>query len=165
MKRTIVAAIGAALLTTGIARAEDATVTYKSLAPDIAFEMARAALDQCRKDGFQVAVVVIDRFGQPLVVLRDRFAGLGAITIATGKAWTSVNFSRDSSEVVKAIQSGQMSAALANAPNVMALGGGMIVKAGGSIVGGIGIAGAPGGDKDEACAKAGIAAVQDKLDF
>jgi uncharacterized protein GlcG (DUF336 family) len=147
------------------AHAEDATVTYKSLAPDVAFDMARAALDRCRKDGFQVAVVVIDRFGQPLVVVRDRFAGLGAIPIATSKAWTSVNFSRDSSEVVKAIQSGQMSAGLANAPNVVVLAGGMIVQSGGSIVGGIGVAGAPGGDKDEACAKAGLAAVQDRLDF
>jgi uncharacterized protein GlcG (DUF336 family) len=147
------------------AHAEDATVTYKSLAPDVAFDMARAALDRCRKDGFQVAVVVIDRFGQPLVVLRDRFAGLGAIPIATSKAWTSVNFSRDSSEVVKAIQSGQMSAGLANAPNVVVLAGGMIVQSGASIVGGIGVAGAPGGDKDEACAKAGLAAVQDRLDF
>jgi uncharacterized protein GlcG (DUF336 family) len=145
--------------------AEDAIVTYKSLAPDVAFDMARAALEQCRKDGFQVAVVVIDRFGQPLVVLRDRFAGLGAIPIATGKAWTSVNFSRDSSDVVKAIQSGQMSAGLANAPNVVVLSGGLIVQVGGSIIGGIGVAGAPGGDKDEACAKAGLAAVRDRLDF
>ena len=145
------------------ARAEEATVTYKSLAPDVAFDMARAALEQCRKDGFQVAVVVIDRFGQPLVVLRDRFAGLGAIQIATSKAWTSVNFSRDSSEVVKAIQSGQISAGLANAPNVVVLGGGLIVQAGGSIVGGIGVAGAPGGDKDEACAKAGIDKISDRL--
>jgi uncharacterized protein GlcG (DUF336 family) len=164
MKRTLFAAavLAAAAMP---AHAEDATVTYKSLAPDVAFDMARAALDQCRKDGYQVAVVVIDRFGQPLVVLRDRFAGLGAITIATGKAWTSVNFSRDSSEVVKAIQNGQMSAGLANAPNVLVLAGGLIVQSGGSIVGGIGVAGAPGGDKDEACAKAGLVAVQDRLDF
>ena len=165
MKRTMLTALAALLIGAAAAHAEDATVTYKSLAPDAALEMARAALEQCRKDGFQVAVVVIDRFGQPLVVLRDRYAGLGAIPIATSKAWTSVNFSRDSSEVVAAIQSGQMSAGLANAPNVLVLGGGLIVRSGGSIVGGIGVAGAPGGDKDEACAKAGIGAVQDKLDF
>lgn len=147
------------------ARAEEAVVTYKSLAPDVAFDLAKAALAQCRKDGLQVAVVVIDRFGQPLVVLRDRYAGLGAISTATGKAWTAVNFGRDTSELAKAIHDGQLSAGLASLPNVVMLAGGMVIASGGSVVGGVGVAGAPGGDKDEACAKAGLAAVQDKLDF
>jgi uncharacterized protein GlcG (DUF336 family) len=147
------------------ARADEAAVTYKSLAPDTAFEMAHAALAQCRKDGYQVAVVVIDRFGQPLVVLRDRYAGLGAISTATGKAWTAVNFGRDTSELIASIANGQLSAGLAGLPNVVMLAGGMVVPSAGSTIGGIGVAGAPGGDKDEACTKAGIAAVQDKLDF
>jgi len=164
MKCAIIIA-AAALLAGASGRAEDAIVTYKSLAPDIAFEMARAALEQCRKDGFQVAVVAIDRFGQPLVVLRDRYAGLGAISTATGKAWTAVNFGRNTSELIKSIQSGQLSAGLANLPNVVMLAGGMVVQAGGSTLGGIGVAGAPGGDKDESCAKAGLSAVQDKLEF
>jgi uncharacterized protein GlcG (DUF336 family) len=147
------------------ARAEDATVTYKSLAPDTAFDLARAAFAQCRKDGFQVAVVVIDRFGQPLIVLRDRYAGLAAIPTATGKAWTAVNFGRDTSDLVKAIHDGQLSAGLASLPNVVALAGGLAVRSAGSILGGVGVAGAPGGDKDEACAKAGLAAIRDRLDF
>lgn len=147
------------------ARAEEAVVTYKSLAPDVAFDLAKAALAQCRKDGFQVAVVVVDRFGQPLVVLRDRYAGLGAISTATGKAWTAVNFGRDTSELAKAVHDGQLSAGLASLPNVVMLVGGLVIQSGGSIIGGVGVAGAPGGDKDEACAKAGLAAVQDKLDF
>jgi uncharacterized protein GlcG (DUF336 family) len=147
------------------ARADEAVVTYKSLAPDVAFDLARAALQQCRKDGFQVAVVVIDRFGQPLVVLRDRYAGLGAVSTATGKAWTAVNFGRDTSDLVKAIRDGQLSAGLAGLPNVVMLAGGLTIQSAGSVIGGAGVAGAPGGDKDEACAKAGLAAVQDKLDF
>jgi len=112
-----------------------------------------------------VAVVVIDRFGQPLVVLRDRYAGLAAIPTATGKAWTAVNFSRDTSDAVKAIHDGQLSAGLASLPNVVMFAGGLIIRSAGSILGGVGVAGAPGGDKDEACAKAGLAAIQDKLDF
>lgn len=146
-------------------RAEEATVTYKSLAPDTAFELARAALQQCRKDGYQVAVVVIDRFGQPLVILRDRYAGLGAIDTATGKAWTAVNFTRNTGELVQAIKSGELSPGLARLPRVTMLAGGLVIKAGGALVGGVGVAGAPGGDKDEHCAKAGVAAIQDKLDF
>jgi len=166
MKRVCVAAL-LALTSAAIpsARAEDATVTYKSLAPDIAFEIAHAALNRCRKDGFQVAVVVIDRFGQPLVMLRDRFAGLAAPATATSKAWTAVNFGRDTAELMKMMRDGQLSPGLANLPNVVMLVGGLIVQSGGSMLGGIGVAGAPGGDKDEACAKAGLKAVQDKLDF
>jgi uncharacterized protein GlcG (DUF336 family) len=168
MRRILVGLAGLAVATTLAAvpaRAEEAVVTYKSLAPDVAFDLAKAALAQCRKDGLQVAVVVIDRFGQPLVVLRDRYAGLGAISTATGKAWTAVNFGRDTSELAKAIHDGQLSAGLASLPNVVMLAGGMLIASGGSVVGGVGVAGAPGGDKDEACAKAGLAAVQDKLDF
>ena len=58
-----------------------------------------------------------------------------------------------------------MQAGLRNLPNVVIIGGGLVIEAGGSVLGGIGVSGAPGGDADEACAKAGIAAVQDKLDF
>ena len=166
MKRVCVAALLALTSAASLsARAEDATVMYKSLAPDVAFEIAHAALDRCRKDGFQVAVVVIDRFGQPLVMLRDRFAGLAASSTATGKAWTAVNFGRDTADLMKMMRDGQLSPGLANLTNVVMLVGGLIVQSGGSTLGGIGVAGAPGGDKDEACAKAGLEAVQDKLDF
>lgn len=165
MRRILAGLAVAAVFAAGPARAEEAVVTYKSLAPDVAFDLAKAALAQCRKEGLQVAVVVIDRFGQPLVVLRDRYAGLAAIPTATGKAWTAVNFGRDTGELIKSIRDGQLSAGLANLPNVVMLVGGLVIQSGGSIIGGVGVAGAPGGDKDEACAKAGLAAVQDKLDF
>ena len=69
--------------------ADDAIVTYKSLSPDVALEAAQAALKRCRTDRFQVAVVVIDRFGEAQVLLRDRFAGLPASRTATDKAWTA----------------------------------------------------------------------------
>ncbi len=166
MKRIMLAAVAAAtILAAAPSRAEDAIVTYKSLAPDPALELARAALDQCRKDGFQVAVVVIDRFGAPLVMLRDRYAGLAAPATATGKAWTAVNFGRNTGDLVKAIHDGQLAPGLANLPNVVMLAGGLVIEAGGALLGGVGVAGAPGGDKDEACAKAGLDAIRDKLDF
>ena len=158
----------AALLTLAAAlpaRAEEGIVTYKSLAPDVAFDLARAALNRCRKDGYQVAVVVLDRFGQPLVTLRDRYAPAGALDIANGKAWTAVTFSRDTADFAKAIKDGTLSAGLANLPRVTPLVGGLIIQAGGSLLGGVGVAGGPGGAKDEASAKPGLESVQDKLDF
>ena len=58
-----------------------------------------------------------------------------------------------------------MQAGIRALPNVVVIGGGLTIESGGSLVGAIGVSGAPGGDADEACAKAGIAAVRDKLDF
>ena len=72
-------ALGAAPAIAG----DDALVVYKSLSPEVALEAAQAALKQCRADGFQVAVAVVDRFGQAQVMLRDRFAGLPAAETAT----------------------------------------------------------------------------------
>lgn len=166
MKRIILAALAAASLAAAPpARAAEGVITYKSLSPDVAYDLARAALDQCRKDGYQIAVVVLDRFSQPLVMLRDRFAPAGALGIARGKAWTAVTFTRDTSELVKALKDGTLAPGLARLPRVTPLAGGLVIEAGGSLLGGVGVAGASGGDKDEACAKAGLAAVQDKLEF
>ena len=160
MKRIILAI--ALTLATLPARAEEAIVTYKSLAPDVAFDLARAALNKCRKDGFQVSVVVVDRFGLPLAILRDRFANSLSMRVAEGKAWTSATFTRDTSALLK---DNVISPALSLQPKVTAQVGGLVIEAGGSLLGGVGVSGAPGGDKDEACAKAGLESVQDKLDF
>jgi uncharacterized protein GlcG (DUF336 family) len=147
------------------AHAAEGVVTYQSLAPDVAFDLARAALQQCRTDGYQVAVVVTDRFGAALVELRDRYTPVGALDIAKGKAWTAVTFSGNTSDLVKAMKAGTTSAALAGVPGVTPLAGGVVIEADGSLLGAVGVAGAPGGDKDEACANAGLAAVQNKLAF
>ena len=68
-------ALMASVLLTGYANAQDAIVTYKSLSPELALDLARAALADCRERGYQVAVAVVDRFGVDQVLLRDRFAG------------------------------------------------------------------------------------------
>ncbi|QDM19412.1 heme-binding protein [Tardiphaga sp. vice304] len=150
----------------GVASAADeTTVTYKSLAPDLALEAAKAALDQCRTDGFQVSVAVVDRFGEPQVLLRDRFAGLPASRTATDKAWTALGFRANTSDLSKAIQNGSLDARLTSLPRVTMLGGALIIEAGGTLLGAIGVSGAPGGDKDEKCARSGLDAIRDKLDF
>ncbi len=164
MKRIILAS-ALALAAVLPARAEEAIVTYKSIAPDIAFDLARAALNKCRKDGYQVAVVVVDRFGQTLVLLRDRFAGNITETVATRKALTSLNFARNSSEVARMFKSGELGPEYNMLPNILPISGGVVIQAGGSTLGAVGISGGPPGGADEACAKAGLESVQDKLDF
>jgi uncharacterized protein GlcG (DUF336 family) len=158
-------AILALLLLALPARAQDALVTYKSLNPEIALELARAALASCRERGFQVAVAVVDRFGVTQVLLRDRFAGAHTVSTATGKAGTAVSFRTSTAELSAMTQPGMPQAAVRTLSGVVALGGGLTVEAGGSLIGGIGVSGAPGGEADEACAKAGIDAVREKLEF
>ena len=155
----------AALLACAPARAQEALVAYKTLSPEIALDLARAALADCRQRGYQVAVAVVDRFGVTQVVLRDRFAGPHTPATATGKAWTAVSFRTNTTELVALTQPGTPQAGVRDLPGAVVLGGGIMVQAGGSLVGAIGVSGAPGGDADDACAKAGIATIQDKLDF
>ena len=164
--RTIIIAAAALALSAMAARADDsATVTYKSLSPEVALEAVQAALKQCRADGFQVAAVVVDRFGQPQVLMRDRYAGLPAADAATRKAYTALGFHASTSELAKSLKSGARDSNLALLPGVAMLGGGLVIETGGTVLGGIGVSGAPGGDKDEACAKAGLDAIRDRIDF
>ena len=142
--------------------AEESLVTFKSMTVEVAFDLARAALADCRKQGYQVAVAVVDRFGVTQVLLRDRYAGAFAVTTATGKAWTAVNFRNNTGDIVATTPPGTGVRAL---PGATASAGGVLVEAAGTLVGAIGVSGAPGGDNDEGCAKAGIAAIRDKLDF
>jgi uncharacterized protein GlcG (DUF336 family) len=158
-------AILALLLLALPARAQDALVTYKSLNPEVALELARATLGACRERGFQVAVAVVDRFGVTQVLLRDRFAGAHTVPTATGKAWTAVTFRTSTGEIASISQLGMQQSGLRTLPGVVAIGGGLTVEAGGSLVGGVGVSGAPGGEADEACARAGIEAVRDKIEF
>ena len=152
-------------LATPAAASDDAIVVYKSLSPEVALEAAQAALKKCRDNGFQIAVAVVDRFGQPQVMLRDRFAGPHTPDTAIRKAYTALSFRTATTDLVKSLRSGQLDAGLAQLPHVAMLGGGLMIEAGGSLLGGIGVSGAPGGDKDEECAKAGLDAIRDKIDF
>jgi uncharacterized protein GlcG (DUF336 family) len=160
-----VLALMASVLLTGYANAQDAIVTYKSLSPELALDLARAALADCRERGYQVAVAVVDRFGAVQVLLRDRFAGPHTVSTASAKAWTAVTFRTNTSELNAVSQPGMMQAGIRALPGVVVIGGGKVVEAGGSLLGAIGVSGAPGGDADETCASAGITAISDKLDF
>lgn len=155
----------AVLLLSSPLRAQDALVSFKLLTPDLALELARAALADCRQRGFQVAVAVVDRFGVPQVMLRDRFAGPHTPETATGKAWTAVSFRTNTTDLVGSTQPGMPQAGVRSLPRAVVLGGGVMVEGGGTLLGAIGVSGAPGGEADDACAKAGIEAVRDKLDF
>jgi len=125
----------------------------------------QAALEQCRKDGYQVAVAVVDRAGLVQVLLRDRFAGAHTVDIAPNKAWTAVSFRIPTAALGVETQAGKPMSAIRSHPKVFAAGGGQVIEAGGSVLGGIGVSGAPGGEADDACARAGIKAIVDAIEF
>jgi uncharacterized protein GlcG (DUF336 family) len=145
-------------------QAQDATYNVRMLTPDAALKAAQAALARCRANGFQVAVAVVDRMGVPQVMLRDRFAGPHTPETAMGKAWTAVSFRTNTTEFAAATATGPQQA-IRNRPGVVAVGGGLMIEAGGSILGAIGVSGAPGGKEDDVCAAAGIASIKDAIEL
>jgi len=171
MKKTILAcaALAALLALTPFhpskAQNAEALVTYESMKPEVALDLAKSALKICREAGYQVAVTVVDRAGLTQVVLRDRFAGPHTVSTATRKAWTAVSFRSSTLELSSLVQTDAVMAQLPNITNALVLGGGVPVLAAGKIIGGIGISGAPGADLDDACAQKAIETIQDFLDF
>lgn len=135
------------------------------LTPETALTAARAALEHCRKGGYQVAVAVVDRSGNTQVLLRDRFAGAHTVEVATNKAWTSASFRIPTAALAIETAPDKPMNALRSVPRVLAAGGGQPIEAGGFHLGGIGVSGAPGGPADDACALAGIKAIADSLEF
>ena len=144
---------------------EEALFTTQSLTPDTALVAAQAALDNCRESGYQVAVAVVDRMGVLQVLIRDRFAGAHTPETARRKAWTATSFRTNTSELVDVTSAGQPQAGIRYLDNVAVLGGGLLIEAAGSLVGAIGVSGAPGGDLDDVCAQAGIDAIEDDIAF
>ena len=145
--------------------AQQGVFETKSMTPETALRAARAALEHCSKAGYQVSVAVADRAGLPQVLLRDRFAGAHTIRIAIDKAWTAASFKIPTAVVAKETQPGAPMSGLRNQPRVVAVGGGQPIEASGSLLGAIGVSGAPGGDADDACAAAGIKAIAEAIEF
>jgi uncharacterized protein GlcG (DUF336 family) len=130
---------------------------------DMARDIAQGAIDACRKEGYQVSVVVTDRSGDPLVVMRDVFVSKYMTQLAHGKA-NAVVLSNSSSAEVR-VNMARIRDELNLLEGVLLMEGGLPIRVEGSLIGAVGVSGAPGGDKDEACAQKGIDAVQERLDF
>jgi uncharacterized protein GlcG (DUF336 family) len=142
-----------------------ATFSVKILTPETALKAAQAALKSCRDRGFQVSVAVVDRMGVVQVLLRDRFAGPHTPDMAAAKAYTAVSFRTNTTELAEASQPGRPSSGIRHRPGVAAVGGGLMIEAGGSLLGGIGVSGAPGGKEDDLCAAAGIEAIREDIEL
>ena len=136
-------------------------VTQKNISLAMAQTIAQAALAQCESMGFKVSVTVVDRGGLPIVMLRGDGAGLHTPEGSERKAYTARAFSQPSADFVKRLAERPESVGSRQYTRVLALGGGLPIKAGNEIVGAVGVSGSPG--KDDVCSQAGIDKVVDLL--
>jgi uncharacterized protein GlcG (DUF336 family) len=130
---------------------------------DLARDIAWKAIEACRESGYSVSAVVVDRSGDPLVVMRDVYASRFTVDIARDKAnavilsgVSSAEFARNRADIRDEMNL---------VDGIMVLDGGLPVTSAGTLLGAIGISGSPGGDKDEACARNALDAVQERLEF
>jgi len=142
-----------------------ATYSVRILTPETALKAAQAALKKCRDSGYQASVAVVERIGVVQVLLRDRFAGPHTTDLASAKAYTAVSFRTNTTELAEATQPGRPQSGVRSRPGVAAVGGGLMIEAGGSLLGAIGVSGAPGAREDDACAAAGIAAIREDIEL
>jgi uncharacterized protein GlcG (DUF336 family) len=158
------AALGLTAMITASAQAADGlpTVTYKLLTADLAIEAAQAAIASCKAQGWNVSVTIADRTGLPkLVLVGDGAGGVGR-EVTRRKAYTSALLGISTDDFAKRIASGGFNPSIYD-PQMVSGPGGLPIKIGNETIGAIAAAGAPGGDKDEACAKAGLAKISDQL--
>lgn len=141
---------------------QSTTVNIKRLKMETALRIAQAAIAQCRKEGVQVAVTVIDRGGHPQVVLRDVLAMDITIPISQQKAHTAMAFNAPLSQLEDRFTKPYM---VVKMDGLMIGAGGIPINIGGNIMGGIGVSGAPSGTTDEKCAVAGLDAVREDMEM
>ncbi len=153
----------AALMGASIAGAADlGPLTEKNVSMRMALAIIDGTLEQCTKDGFKVSVVIVDNAGLVRASLRGDGTNPHTMEFARKKAYTARTRGRTSLEFMKLTES-PASAYLRQIPDVVAVGGGVPIKIGNVTIGAVGVSGAPGGEKDEVCANAGIAKVADQL--
>jgi len=154
------AGIGLALIFAGRMQAQG-LVTERSLSLGLAKTIAEATLAECKGKGYHTAAVVVDRAGQVLVMLRDEQATAQTAEMARRKAYTARMFRRTTLDFQKrTVDPGY--APQRDLTDILALGGGVPINAGDDTVGGVGSSGSTQ-ETDDACAKAGVAKVADKL--
>jgi uncharacterized protein GlcG (DUF336 family) len=121
------------------------------------------SIEACRKDGYNVAAVVLDRAGRVQVALRDTLASPYTLEIAERKAGTAI-LSGAATVVFREARS-DIRPELNHIQGLIVMGGGLPIRAGGSLIGAVGVSGAPGGEKDETCAQKALDALSERLEF
>src|SRR5262245_53481935 len=143
------AILAAVLAVSAQAAGAQGLVMVRDVSYDMALVMAQTALEHCRSLGFKIGVSVVDRGGHVLVTLRDHGAAHHTVELAQRKAYTSRVFRQSSKDFSQRLRDNPVSAGLGTTTGVVATVGGIPIKVGDEVIGGVGVSGAPGGQRDE----------------
>lgn len=162
MRSLTIAIASAAVIGFAGAAAAQAPQTEKNISMGLAMAIMQGTIDQCTKDGYKVSVTIVDKAGNVAAQIRGDGTNPHTMDFSRLKAYTSRTRGQTSLEFMK-LTADPANAYLKQIPHVVAVGGGVPIKAGNEVIGAVGVSGAPGGEKDEVCALAGIAKVEAAL--
>ena len=135
----------------------------KQISLELARDIAMASVEACRQNGYNVSAVVLDRAGNVQAALRDTLAARHTLEIAERKAGMTIMSGSESGEFRAA--RGDIRPELNHINGLIVMDGALPIRAAGSLIGAVGISGAPGGEKDAACAAAALKKAEERLEF
>ena len=142
--------------------AQAQVLTEKALTANAATTIAHVAYETCNAQGYRVSVHVVGREGQVIAAIRGDGASPHTFENSFRKAYTARTFKKPSGEFAQQVKDNPNTPQI-HLANVIALQGGLPIKVADDVIGAVGVSGAPGGDKDEGCAKAGLDQVAESL--
>jgi uncharacterized protein GlcG (DUF336 family) len=151
----------ASILVIGPASAQ-APQVEKNVSMGLALAIIQGALEQCTKDGYKVSVTIVDKGGNVAASIRGDGTGPHTMEFSRLKAYTARTRNQTSLQTMKLLED-PANAFIRQIPGVVGVGGGVPIRVGTEVIGAVGVSGAPGGEKDEACANAGLAKVEAAL--
>jgi uncharacterized protein GlcG (DUF336 family) len=154
-----------ALLTSSLSThaAQPDVLQVKQISLELARDIAMASVEACRQSGYNVSVAVLDRAGNLQVALRDTLAARHTLEIAERKAGMVIMSGIDTGGFRSA--RGDIRPELNHINGLIVMEGGLPIQSAGSLIGAVGVSGAPGGDKDAACAAAALKKLEERLEF
>jgi uncharacterized protein GlcG (DUF336 family) len=138
-------------------------VSSKRVSAALASEAVWTAVQACAEKKYTVSAVLLDYSGVQQAALRGDGTGPENAAIANDKAYTAVTFEADTADIVARAKNGPAPSAFTKIPHLVLAAGGIVIKVGDEVVGALGVSGAPGGDNDALCAKAGLDKIRDRL--
>jgi uncharacterized protein GlcG (DUF336 family) len=156
---TLIGAAAASISSAALAQ----TLPTHRIPAALAVEAASEAVAACARQGYHETAVVLDADGQIIVALRGDGAGIHTLDSAHDKAYTAVSFKNDTLALAERAKGENSIAPLAKLPHVMFFAGGVVIKLNDEVIGSIGASGAPGGNLDDNCAKAGLEKIRARL--
>jgi len=162
MSKLLVSLLAAGFVCGVVGSARADLVVEKNLSATTSLTIAHVAYETCAAQGYHVSVHVVGREGQVLASLRGDGASPHTFENSFRKAYTARTFRKSSGEFAQQVKDNPNTPQI-HLANVIAAQGALPIKLGDEVIGAVGVSGAPGGEKDEFCSKAGIDKVADQL--